>query len=242
MPYRHAVPRENFADFSGGVLHSAPGFPAFPVRLASEMFQRALALSSASTARVWDPCCGSGYLLTTLALMHRTEIAEVFGSDVDQEALALARKNLALLCEGGLPARAEVLRERAERLAKPGYSGTADAADRLARRFAQDGGALPHRVASADVSRPDELRIALSGERPNLVITDVPYGEKTSWVGPDVARGTEGMLVALRDVLNDGTIIAVASRSRFSGTPTGLRRVGSFKIGTRSVRYFRVER
>lgn len=242
MPYRHAVTRENFADFSGGVLHSAPGFPAFPVRLASEMFQRGLALSSASTARVWDPCCGSGYLLTTLALMHRTEITEVFGSDVDQAALTLARKNLGLLCEGGLPARAATLRERAERLAKPGYSDIADAADRLARRFVQDGGALPQRAAHADVSNPDELRIALTGQRPNIVITDIPYGEQTSWLGPGATRGTEGMLVALREVLDDGTIVAVASRSRYSGTPAGLRRVGSFKIGTRSVRFFRVER
>ena len=45
MTYRYALTRESYADLSGGVLHSAPGFPAFPVRLASEMFQRALAFS-----------------------------------------------------------------------------------------------------------------------------------------------------------------------------------------------------
>lgn len=83
MVYRYAVTRENYADFSGGVLHSAPGFPQFPVRLASEMFQRAIALVPSSTAQVWDPCCGSGHLLTALAFQHRRDITSVLGTDVE---------------------------------------------------------------------------------------------------------------------------------------------------------------
>ncbi|MEU9891467.1 hypothetical protein [Sphaerisporangium sp. NPDC051011] len=103
MAYRYAVVRENHEDpASGGVLHSAPGFPAFPVRLASEMFQRALALHGKSAALVWDPCCGSGYLLTVLGLLHPRQITGVLASDIEPEALRLAEQNLGLLSRAGL--------------------------------------------------------------------------------------------------------------------------------------------
>lgn len=121
MTYRYALTRESYADLSGGVLHSAPGFPAFPVRLASEMFQRALAFSPSSTAQLWDPCCGSGYLLTALVLLHRRDIVGVLGSDLNPGALNLAQKNLALLSEHGMAARSDELRARAERLGKLAY-------------------------------------------------------------------------------------------------------------------------
>jgi len=197
MAYRYAVTREHYADFSGGVLHSAPGFPAFPARLASEMFQRALAFSTAPTARVWDPCCGSGNLLTTVTLLHPDRITGVFGSDVDPAALELARKNLGLLDAQGMAARADELRARAERLDKPAYVDAAEAARRLGRRLAHCGGTLERGVASADVFDPSQLRRALDGRRPDVVLTDVPYGERTSWRGPAAARGLDGMLGSL---------------------------------------------
>ena len=151
MAYRYAVTRESYADLSGGVLHSAPGFPAFPARLASEMFQRALALTPNPTAQVWDPCCGSGHLLTTLTLLHRDRITSVLGSDVDHAALELARKNLALLSKHGMTARANELQARAERLSKPAYLDAAAAAQRLARRLASGDGSFDYNIAPADV-------------------------------------------------------------------------------------------
>lgn len=242
MAYRYALTRESYADFSGGVLHSAPGFPQFPVRLASEMFQRALALVPASTARVWDPCCGSGHLLTTLAFLHRRDISGVLGTDLDPAALILAQKNLDLLSEHGMDARSEELRARAERLGKPAYLDAAAAAQRLARRLAERGGALPHGVAQADVFNPAQLRRALEGQRPNLVITDVPYGEQTSWDGPDGAAGVEGMLRSLEEVLDNGTVIAVATRGRKVRLDGACRPIASFRIGTRAMVFCRVAR
>lgn len=239
MAYRYALTRENYADFSGGVLHSAPGFPQFPVRLASEMFQRALALLPSSTAQVWDPCCGSGHLLTALAFLHRRDITGVLGTDMDPAALILAQKNLGLLSEHGMDARSDELRARAERLGKPAYLDAAAAAQRLADRLTEAGGALPNGVAKADAVAPDQLRRALRGQRPNLVVTDVPYGEQTSWIGPDGAAGIDGMLRALREVLDDDAVIAVASRGRKASSHEARRPIASFKIGTRVVGYYR---
>ncbi|MBF6332777.1 hypothetical protein [Nocardia transvalensis] len=63
MAYRFAVQQADYGDLaSGAVLRSAPGLPAFPVRLAPETFQRALAIRGGDRpAVVWDPMCGSGY-------------------------------------------------------------------------------------------------------------------------------------------------------------------------------------
>lgn len=239
MAYRYARTRESYADFSGGVLHSAPGFPQFPVRLASEMFQHALTLMSSPTARLWDPCCGSGHLLTTLGFLHRRDIANALGTDLSPAALTLAQKNLDLLSEHGMAARSDELAARAERLGKPAYLDAAAAALRLGRGLAERGGALPHGAAQADVFDPGQLRRALGGQRPNLVITDVPYGEQTSWDGPHGAAGINGMLRALEDVLDDDAVIAVATRGRKAGLIRERRPIASFKLGTRVAAFFR---
>ncbi|GAA2432683.1 hypothetical protein GCM10010191_53400 [Actinomadura vinacea] len=240
MAYRYAVVRENYEHLaSGGVLHSAPGFPAFPVRLASEMFQRALALRRERAAMVWDPCCGSGYLLTVLGLLHRRQITAVLGTDIDPAALRLAEQNLGLLDEAGLTARAADLDARAERWDKPFYAAAAQAARRLAGGLPAGQGAVPHALRRADVFDPDQLRQALDGRRPGLVITDVPYGEQTDWRGPGGASGTAGMLRALGAVLPEDAVIAVAVRGRRLRLDDGPRADASFRIGTRAVALFR---
>lgn len=243
MAYRYAVTRENHADLSAGaVLHSAPGLPAFPVRLTSEIFQRASRLRPAGPVAVWDPCCGSAYLLTVLAVLHRSEITAVLGTDIDPAALTLARRNLGLLRAGGFEARSADLRERAGRLDKPRYSATAAAAQRLAHRLAERGGPLAHSVAQADVFDPDQLRRALAGHRPDMVITDVPYGERTIWGGRDGSAGITGMLRSLDTVLDADAVIAVATRGRKVALADARRPLASFKIGTRTVAFFRPAR
>ena len=43
MQYRYAREQTDFSDFSSGrVFYSLPGHPAFPVRLAGEIFQRCI--------------------------------------------------------------------------------------------------------------------------------------------------------------------------------------------------------
>ena len=237
MAYRYALTRENHEDLSPGeVLHSAPGFPAFPVRLASETFQRALAEHGGERVTVWDPCCGSGYLLTVLGLVHHPQVASVLGSDLDEQALGLARRNLALLTADGLAARRAELLERAERWGKDGHA--VDSVERLARRLADGGGDLPSRVASSDALDPEQLRAALDGERPDLVVTDVPYGEQTTWAGPYGDAGVAGMLDALGAVLDPSAVVAVATRGRKVAAGP-YRSLSSFRVGTRAVALFR---
>ncbi|MBZ0304067.1 MAG: rRNA methyltransferase, partial [Anaerolineae bacterium] len=106
MNYRYATESANYEDFAAGrVLRTYSGMTAFPVRLTSELFQRGAAYLPARPLRVWDPCCGSGALLTVLGFLHAARLESLWASDFDREAVALARKNLALLTPAGLQAR-----------------------------------------------------------------------------------------------------------------------------------------
>jgi hypothetical protein len=57
MQYRFAE-KSNYEDLAAGrVIHGAPGATNFPVRLASELFQRALAVRRGNDrVHVFDPC------------------------------------------------------------------------------------------------------------------------------------------------------------------------------------------
>jgi 23S rRNA (guanine2535-N1)-methyltransferase len=234
VTYRFTT-RTDHTDLAGGaVLHSAPGFPGFPVRLASETFQRALALRPTdSPVTVWDPCCGSGYLLTVLALLHRDRIRAVIASDLDPDALTLAHQNLTLLTAAGLDARAQQLTERAQRFDKPSYHHTANTARRLARTLDRDGGDVPHTTLHADALDPTAMTALTTHHHPDLVITDVPYGEHTTWSGPHHTGGIEALLAALAQAVPDDTVVAITTRGR--RVPLTVRPNDSFRIGTRAV-------
>lgn len=239
VTYRYAA-RENNEDLSpGGALFSAPGFPAFPVRLATEMFQRAVIAVGGGPVVVWDPCCGSGYLLTAVSLTHREAITAVVASDIDAAALALARRNLDLLSEGGLAARSAELLDRARRYGKPSYVRAADAAGRLHERLAAGGGPLPFSVARADVFDSEQLRRVPVGGGQLIVMTDVPYGDQTQWHGANATAGMSGMLDALAGVLDDEAVIVVAGRGRRLPAPESVTRLQSFSVGRRAIALFR---
>ncbi|MFJ6696915.1 rRNA methyltransferase [Streptomyces sp. NPDC091272] len=233
--YRHAVERVDSSDLACGVvLHSAPGYPAFPVRLATEIFLRARArLPGDGPVTLWDPCCGSGYLLTVLGLLHRRSLRQVIASDVDPAPLELAAKNLALLSPHGLTAREQERREQSERFAKPAYLEAAAAARRLRDRLSAGGGGLPAAVHTADVFDPRSLAAAVAGSAPDVVLTDLPYGERTHWEGSVPGQPVTGMLRSLASVLPAHAVIALTDRSRkipVAPVPT----LERLKVGTRS--------
>lgn len=230
MTYRYAVDRADGSVLaSGHVLRSAPGFPGFPVRLASELFQRAAVHVGDTRVRLWDPCCGSGYLAAVLGLLHRERIASVRATDVDPDAVELAGRNLRLLTAEGLAEREEELRRSARDFGRPAFVERARDARALARGLARDGGDLPHEAAVADVFSAVEPVAA------DLVVTDVPYGEMTRWSGavPE-ADPVGGLLAALGRVLPPGAVIVVAARARRIALPEGVRALERVKVGVRS--------
>ena len=111
MQYKYVKEQLDYSDFaSGRVFYSMSGHPAFPVRLASEIFQRCVVsrktiYNNSTPCTLYDPCCGAAYHLSVLAYLHREHIREVIGSDIDEKAVTLANQNLGLLGVVGLDKR-----------------------------------------------------------------------------------------------------------------------------------------
>jgi tRNA G10 N-methylase Trm11 len=166
-------------------------------------------------------------------------MSAVIGTDVDHVALGLARQNLNLLSADGLSVRNTELHERAERFGKPSYARASEAARRLGDRLAAQGGPLPHTVAQADVFEPERLRRVLDGQKPDVVITDIPYGEQTAWSGNHADTGLVGMLDSVSSVLDDDAVIVLAARGRKVLVDEAHPRIATFRAGTRAVALFR---
>lgn len=230
MKFAHAV-GESYEDVGGGVvLHSAPGFPGFPARLALELFARARALSGRDRVGLWDPMCGAGGLATTIALLRPRALHRVLATDIDPVAVALTTRNLALTSAVGLAERRRVL---AERGADPSRLA---AVDRLLATPGR-GDALAVETATADITDP--TRVAeLDLDRIDVVIADLPYGRQTGWTTATSAPAAAA-LTTLAGALRPGAVVVFSTTERddLRPLPAATR---SFSHGHRHIRMFRI--
>ncbi len=244
MPYVFAQERPDYSDLaSGGVLYSAAGRPAFPVRLASEMFQRCQALRAANgqagASVLYDPCCGAGYLLTVLGFRHRPALRALIGSDVDTAAVALAGQNLALLSGAGLDRRTSEIAAMGAQFGKDSHREALASAQRLRAQLVSDTGAPPLTTAvfQADALDGQALRAGLQGTLVDIVIADVPYGQHAHWQQADSGAPDPlgQMLEALVSVIGPASLVAVATDKGQKATHVAYQRVEQFQVGKRRV-------
>jgi hypothetical protein len=220
---------------SGAVLRSAPGRPAFPVRLAEELFLRAADHLPEGLLTLWDPCCGSGYLVAVVGLRQRLRLRKVVASDADPDAVRLAAENLALLTADGLQARETVLQERHASFGRQAHSDAAGAAGRLRRQLARDGGDLASASFVADAFDVQALRAGLDGLAPDVVLTDVPYERQSGWLGGAaiLQDPVHGLTTALSQVLPAHAVIVITVQARKISLP-GVKVLERVRVGTRA--------
>lgn len=246
MPYRFATERcDHSALASGQVLYSAPGFPAFPVRLASEIVQRCFASLAAAGVpapyTLYDPCCGSAHLVTALAFLHGDRLAAVIASDIDPRAVRLAERNLGLLTLGGMDERIVEIETLIERFGKVSHGETLAHAATLRRQVVAPTiiAALRTRVFRADAGNGGALRANLGAERIDLVVTDVPYGRQTTWQSVTGQRedtpNTSQALTALHPLLWAHAIVAIAANRQQVIRHPAYRRIDALRIGKRQI-------
>lgn len=238
MEYKYVKEQPDYSDYtSGRVFYSLPGHPAFPVRLASEIFQRCLAIrNDPAPCALYDPCCGAAYHLSVLAFLHGEQLRQVIASDVDEKAVALASRNLGLLSAEGLDRRIAEINTMLEAYNKDSHRDALASALLLKNRISALTREHPLVTNAFQASATDAA--AFSANIPagsvDIVFTDVPYGQHSHWQGsnPEV-NPLWAMLDALTGILSPVGIVAIASDKQQKVSHARYQRIEQFQIGKR---------
>jgi 16S rRNA G966 N2-methylase RsmD len=244
MQYKYATEQTDYSDLSSGrVFYSLPGHPAFPVRLASEIFQRCLAYRETTyqvsgPCALYDPCCGAAYHLSVLGFLHGEHIREIIASDIDEKAVAQAERNLGLLHEDGLNRRIAELSELLEQYGKESHREALRSAAVLKEKLLTErkSQSLETRVFQANATDKRAITNQIEPQSVDIVFTDVPYGRHSQWQAIDGSSNPmRSMLDALLEVLSDSSIVAVSSDKGQKAVHDGFQRLEQFQVGKRRV-------
>jgi tRNA G10 N-methylase Trm11 len=246
MPYKYETALLDYSDLaSGRVFHSSPGYPAFPVRLASEIFQRCLAsreaiYQNATPCTLYDPCCGAAYHLSVVGYLHGRHIREIIGSDIDEKAVALAKRNLGLLSVAGLEKRIDEITKMLEQYHKDSHRNALTSAHILRNKLTAllQERPLTTKVFQASATDSRAILENIQARSVDIVFTDVPYGQHSQWrdSGPnELLNPLWSMLDALTEVLSSSSILAFVSDKQQKVTHESYQRVEQFQIGKRRV-------
>jgi hypothetical protein len=249
MPYRFSTKIIDYTHYSSGrVLVNLPGQPAFPIRLASEVFQRLLALRKkdglTAPVHLYDPCCGGAYHLTVLGLLHREQIASIAASDIETRALDIARRNLALLSSQGMKERLAQIESMQDEFGKASHAEALASAKILLEEIQVKEAVqpLPTHTFQANALEVEALRAGLQGGQVEVVFSDLPYGLHSQWQG--LAAGqvdpAYGLLESLAEVLMPGTLLALATTKETRPNHPAYTPSGRMKLGKRLVTFLRL--
>jgi hypothetical protein len=244
MEYKFATERSNYADLaSGHVFYSLPGYPAFPIRLASEIYQRCLALrgQGSSPCTLYDPCCGAAYHLSVIAYLHWDSVCRIICSDIDAKAVQLAERNLGLLTPVGMERRVREITAMVRLYDKESHKGALESIIRMQEQINLLTAVRPiqTRVFQANASQVASLREGLLDTYIDMVITDIPYGQHSQWEGTEAHNPTWAMLEALLEFLSPQSIVAIASDKSRKITHERYTRLEKFQLGKRYVVFMR---
>ena len=246
MQYKYASGQQAYSDFARGrVFYSLPGHPAFPVRLASEIFQRCVTQRKAiynisSPCTIYDPCCGAAYHLSVLGYLHREDIQKVIASDIDERAVALAERNLGLLQTDGLDKRIRELSEMFDQYGKASHQEALHSASILKEKLStlKEKHSIATQVFQANVMDSQEISRQTPPRSVDIVFTDVPYGLHSQWRDVNLQEASNpltSMLGSLLRILSPSSIVAIASDKQQKANHERFQRLEQFQLGKRRV-------
>jgi SAM-dependent methyltransferase len=239
MKYRFALCNENHEEFAGGrVLYGGPGSSAFPVRLASETFQRCgsrLAHQGAPPPyTLYDPCCGEGYLLAVVGFLHGAHLARIIASDIDPEAVERTRRNLSLLTATGLDRRLHEIRRLIDAYHKPSHLAALESVASLRSRLSPAHEAIAIECFVFDIAADAPLPRAVNDV--DVVFSDLPYGRSSAWRGAaEPASAARKLLAVVSVALSPAAVVALVANRQQAVSHPDFRRVDSLAIGRRRV-------
>jgi 16S rRNA G966 N2-methylase RsmD len=240
MEYKFAPEHTDYSDLAGGhVFYSLPGHAAFPVLLASDIYQRGLEYrgKGSSPCTIYDPCCGAAYHLSVIAYLHWDSVCRVVCSDINEKAVQLAERNLGLLTPTGMERWGREISAMVRLYDKESHKGALESLTRMQEQVNQLTAVRPiqTRVFQADATDAASLRAGLQDTLIDMVITDIPYGSHSQWVETQAVDPAHAMLEALFSFLSPKSILVVASDKQQKIAHEKYRRLEKLQIGKRQV-------
>ena len=225
MEYKYGK-NQNYEDFSSGrVLYQVEGMTNFPVRLAQEIYGRCLEHSPKKTnITLYDCCCGGAYLLTVLGFLNQDTIGKIFGSDINEEILHIAEKNLSLLTREGIDQRIKEIEEMISNYEKQSHIDAKNSAIKLKALIKAD---IQFKVFQGDAIKDINLQ-----EKPDIIMTDVPYGNIVSWSGNE-GNFIDRLLDSLYEISTSDTIIGLCMDKKQKAKNHKFKRLEKQQIGKR---------
>ncbi len=226
MEYRYGK-NMNYDDFaSGRVFYHVKGITNFPARLAQEIFGRCLEYTKKKeNLCIYDCCCGGAYMLTVLGFMNAGVISRITGSDINPDAVGVARRNLELLQVGGMDNRIKEIRKLAATYGKQSHEEAEQSCLRLRRL-----------IENYEISTDTFIANALEGlsldRVPDIIITDVPYGDLVTWEGSE-SGSVNRLLDNLYNMCGSDTVIGICMDKSQKNTHGQFRRLERQQLGKR---------
>jgi tRNA G10 N-methylase Trm11 len=248
MQYKYEITPNDYSDLaSGRVFYSVPGHPAFPVRLASEIFQRCLAqresiYTALDPCTLYDPCCGAAYHLSIVGYLLGKHIREIIASDIDEKAIDLADRNLGLLNMTGLEKRIQEITTMIEHYNKDSHKDALKSAKNLKDKITllNREHVITTRVFQANATDEETLVRNIRATSVDIVFTDVPYGLHSRWESTGGSPNPIwSMLDALTEIVSSSSILAIASDKRQKVSHERYQRIEHFQAGKRRVTILR---
>lgn len=259
MEYKYTE-NDNFEDYaSGRVLYHAGGTATFPVRLGLEIFERCISYSEKKQDIIlYDCCCGGAYLLTVLGFLKIGKLQAIYGSDIDVQIINTANDNLKLLTKEGLIKRKEQIETLYSLYGKQSHKDALHSIDAMqklivgkdiiVKAFVRD---ILHsnemsmqkeKNGKPDINMLSDMDIQYDmAMPPDIIITDVPYGNLTEWKGDfsqDESFLTK-LMKRLYDICSEATILCICSDKKQKINAEGFIRLEKQGVGKRKFEIFK---
>jgi tRNA G10 N-methylase Trm11 len=236
MVYKY-FQKNNYEDFSSGrvILHKSK-YPNYPVRLAGEIFCQCLEYTNKiKDLCIYDPCCGSAYMLTVLGFLFNKEIETIYASDISEEAINFAKNNLSLLSNYGIQNRRNTLVGLINKYNKESHMSALNSLNNLLQYIKHE---IKTNTFIANGLNENELK----NKRfcADIVITDVPYGNLAAWSNK-INDPINILLDTIIPIINVNTIIAITHNKDQRINNNKFNKIKKQKVGIRIIEIMKLK-
>ena len=222
---------------AGRVIRHKIGYTNYPVKLAYEIFMRCLEKSNRDDKIVlYDPCCGSGCLLTVIGILCGENIKKIYGSDISADAVKFAARNLALVNPEGLNQRRAELENLYNAMQKDSHLNALQSVEKIHEAVKTRDAEIISEIFTANILEENALKQATF--KADIVIVDVPYGNLAAWENK-TANNIAAMLDNINFVVHEDTIVAVSFDKGQKTSSANFSRIDKFQVGKRKIELLR---